>query len=173
MIEQIKKYKSHIFKDIGLYISLFACFLYLIIYKPWINNLNIYEERVWIISISFPIIALAAAFCYQSKVSSREIVNNLDNEFHDFLLNNGILDEILFLYRCNISIGMSTIVILIIYNILVFSDIYNNMILGIIAIFPIFLIVWLLSEFRHSNKLETKLDEYKLEYKKIKNLKNF
>jgi hypothetical protein len=66
---------------------------------------------------------------------------------------------------------MSTIVILIIYNILVFSDIYNNMILGIIAIFPILLIVWLLSEFRHSNKLETKLDEYKLEYKKIKKLK--
>lgn len=173
MIEQIKKYKSHVFKDIGLYISLFACFLYLIIYKPWINNLNIYEERVWIIGISFSIIALVVAFCYQSKNSSREIVNNLDNEFHDLLLNNGILDEILFLYRCNIIIGTSTIIVLIIYNILVFSDIYDNMILGIIVVFPIFLIVWILSEYLHSNKLESKLDEYKLEYKKIIKLKNF
>lgn len=171
MIKQIKKYNHHIFKDIGLYISLIICFIYLIIFKPWIENLNIFEERVWVISISLSIIALSAAFCFQSKNSSGEIVNNLDNEFYDFLLNNEILDEILFLYRSSINIGMLTIIFLIAYNIVVFSALFNNYILGMLVIFPVFSIVWLLSEFLNSNKIDTKLAEYKLEYQKIKKLK--
>lgn len=171
MIKQIKKYKHHIFKDIGLYISLIICFIYLIIFKPWIENLNIFEERVWVISISLSIIALSAAFCFQSKNSSGEIVNNLDNEFHDFLLNNEILDEILFLYRSSINIGMLTTIFLIAYNIMVFSALFNNHILGMLVIFPVFSTVWLLSEFLNFNKIDTKLAEYKLEYQKIKKLK--
>lgn len=171
MIKQIKKYKHHIFKDVGLYISLTVCITYLIIFKPWIENLNIFEERVWVIGISLPIIAQSAAFCYQSKNSSGEIVNNLDNKFYDFLLSNDILDELLFLYRSNISIGILAIISLFLYNIMVFSGLFDNYILGVAVIIPIFSIVWLLSEFLNFNKMGTKLDVYKLEYQKIKKLK--
>lgn len=171
MIKQIKKYKHHIFKDVGLYISLVVCIIYLLIYKPWIENLNIYEERVWVIGISLPIIALSAAFCYQSKNSSGEIVNNLNNEFYDFLLSDDIVDELLFLYRSKISIGMLTIIFLVLYNIMIFSGQFDNSILGVTVIIPIFSIVWLLFEFIYFNKIGTKLDEYKLEYQKIKKLK--
>lgn len=153
--------------DEGLYISFISCIFYFVVFDPLDGNLNVYEKRVFVLTISMAVIAAVAVFCYQSRSSSREITNILNDSFYNFLFENGIIDELLYLYRWNIRIGISTIISFVAYNVLIFSAQLNGVTLEILAVCPIFLTVWTLSEFIHSNTIGPRLDEYKLEYKKL------
>jgi hypothetical protein len=159
--------KDFFLYDIGLYISLGSCVFYFSVFNPLKGNLNVFGNRVFVLTVSMAIIAAIAAFCYQSRGSSRETINNLNDDFYNFLFNNGIIDEILYLYRWNIKIGVFAIISFVMYNILVFSAKMNEVTLEVIVMVPIFATVWTFSEFINSNKIGPKLDEYKLEYKKI------
>jgi hypothetical protein len=144
---------------------------YLIIFNPFTSTHNIIQLRVWISGISFPVIALIAVFCYQSRNNAKEIVNDTNNKFYELLLENGLLDEIIFLYKWNVNIGVYTILVIIAYNIMIYSRQVNNVTLGFFATIPIFLVVWTTSEFRYSNQMANKLNENGLEYRKIISLR--
>ena len=167
MIKELILYKKHFFQDIGIYLGVLVSLSYLLIFNPFTNPVKVFELRVWILTISFPIIALLAVFCYQSRNSSKDIVNDTDNNFYELLLKNDVLDEIVFLYKWNVNIGVSTILVIVAYNIIIYSRLLNNVILGIIAFIPIFFVIWTLSEFRYSNQLANKLNKSILEYRKI------
>ncbi len=165
MIEEIKKYKDHILKDFGLYISILCSFIYLIIFEPWIGDFDIISKRVWILGISFPIITLTAAFCYQAHNFLKSI--DLENEFYSRLLAEGILDEIQFLYRWNVYSGILNIISLVSFNIIINLYILDNSILGILAVIPIFSTFYILSEFINHLLTGMGLTKYKLKYKEI------
>lgn len=165
MSNDIIKYKGNIFKDYWLYIAIIASILYLVAFRPWIEDLDIINKRVWIGGLSLPIIALSAAFCYQAHDSLKP--NNFENEFYEKLLLEGILDEIQFLYRSSVYIGISNIVILFAYNILINSHLLDNKGLGVLAVFPIFSTTYLLSAFINHLVTGIGLSKYNLEYKKI------
>lgn len=165
MTKEISRYRDYIFKDLGLYIAISICILYLAIFKPWMEDLDIINKRVWIVGLSIPIITLSAAFCYQAHNFLKSI--DLENEFYDKLLANGILEEIQFLYRWNVYSGIFNIVLLVAYNILISSRLLDNKILGVLAIVPIFSTIYLLSEFINNLRTGMGLSEYNLDYKKI------
>jgi hypothetical protein len=167
MIKEIIMYKKHFYKDAGIYFGLLLSLVYLFLFNPFTNAIKIFELRVWILGISFPIITLFAVFCYQSGNSSKEIVNDTDNNFYELLLKNGILDEVVFLHKWNVNIGVFTILVLVAYNIIIYSRLFDNILLGFIVIVPIFFVIWTISEFRYSNQLANKLNESVLEYRKI------
>lgn len=167
MIKEITAYKKHFYKDLGIYIGLLLCLVYLFIFNPFTDIINIFEIRVWILGISFPIIALLAVFCYQSRTASKEIVNDINNNFYELLLRNEILDEIVFLYKWNVNIGVFTTLVLVAYNIIIYLRLFSNVVLGLITIFPIFFVTWTISEFRYSNQIANKLNKSTLEYRKI------
>jgi len=165
MTKEISKYRDNIFKDLGLYIAISICILYLAMFKPWIDDFDIINMRVWIGGISFPIIALSAAFCYQAHNFLKSIDSG--NDFYDKLLANGILEEVQFLYRWNVYSGIFNIVLLVAYNIFISSRLLDNKILGILAIVPIFSTIYLLSEFINNLRTGMGLSEYNLDYRKI------
>lgn len=166
MIEDIKKYKDNILKDIGLYISILFSILYLIIFKPWIEDFDIINKRIWIIGISLTIIALSAAFCYQAHNFLKSI--DLENKFYNKLLEEGILYEIQFLYKWNVYSGIFNIFSLVAYNMLLISPLlFDNSILGMLAVIPIFSTIYLLSEFVNHLLTGMGLTKYKSEYKEI------
>lgn len=167
MIKDMLLYKRHFYKDIGIRFGLLLCGVYLIVFNPFNEVVNVFGLRVWIVGISFSIIALLVVFCNQSRSSSKEIVNDYKNSFYELLLKNEILDEVIFLYKWNVNIALFTILILVTYNIIIFLRMFSNVTLGCIAIAPIFFVVWTISEFRYSNQLANKLNEYVLEYRKI------
>ncbi len=167
MIKDVLLYKKHFYKDIGIYFGLLLSVVYLFIFNPFNENVNVFELRVWIVGISFSIIALLVVFCYQSRSSSKEIVNDSKNGFYELLLRNEILDEVVFLYKWNVNIGVFTILVLVAYNIIVFLRIFSNVTLGCITVAPIFFVVWTISEFCYSNQLSNKLNESVLKYRKI------
>lgn len=167
MIKDILLYKKHFYKDIGIYFGLLLSAVYLFIFNPFNEIVDIFKLRVWIVGISFSIIALLVVFCYQSRNSSKEIVNDSKNGFYELLLKNEILDEVVFLYKWNVNIGVFTILVLVAYNIIVFLRIFSNVTLGCITVTPIFFVVWTISEFRYSNQLSNKLNESVLKYRKI------
>ena len=167
MIKEIIMYKKHFYKDAGIYFGLLLSLVYLFIFNPFTNAVSVFELRVWVLSLSFTIIALFVVFCYQSRNSSKEIVNDTDNNFYELLLKNGVLDEVIFLYKWNVKIGAFTIFVLVAYNIVIYLRLFGNVVLGFIAIFPIFFVIWTISEFNYSNQLANKLDESILEYRKI------
>lgn len=166
MIEDIKKYKDNILKDIGLYISILFSILYLIIFKPWIEDFDIINKRIWIIGISLTIIALSAAFCYQAHNFLKSI--DLENKFYKKLLEEGILYEIQFLYKWNVYSGIFNIFSLVAYNMLLISSLlFDNYILGMLAVIPIFSTIYLLSEFVNHLLTGMGLTKYESEYKEI------
>lgn len=166
MIEDIKKYKDNILKDIGLYISILFSILYLIIFKPWIGDFDIINKRIWIIGISLTIIALSAAFCYQAHNFLKSI--DLENKFYKKLLEEGILYEIQFLYKWNVYSGIFNIFSLVAYNMLLISSLlFDNYILGMLAVIPIFSTIYLLSEFVNHLLTGMGLTKYESEYKEI------
>ncbi len=127
--------------------------------------MEIINKRVWIGGISFPIITLSAAFCYQAHNFLKSI--DLENEFYNKLLAEGILEDVQFLYRWNVYSGIFNIVSLVAYNILINSRLFDNRMLGILAIVPIFSTVYLLSEFINNLRTGMGLSKYNLDYKKI------
>ena len=159
--------KNFFLLDEGLYVSLISCVFYFMVFDPLEGNLNVYGNRVFVLTISLAIIGAVAVFCYQSRSLSRETTNILSDSFYNFLFENEIIDDILYLYRWNIRIGIFTIISFVAYNILIFSAQISEVTLEVLAIGPIFLTFWTLSEFIHSNIIGPNLDEYKLEYKKI------
>lgn len=159
--------KDFFLLDEGLYFSLGSCVFYFVIFNPLEGNLNIYDNRVFVLTISMAIIAAVAVFCYQSRSLSRETTNSLNDSFYNCLFENEIIDDILYLYRWNIRIGIFTILSFVAYNVLIFSAQLSEVTLEVIAMVPIFATIWTLSEFINSNKIGPKLDEYKLKYKKI------
>lgn len=159
--------KNFFMLDEGLYISFFSCVFYFVVFDPLEGNLNVYDKRVFVLTVSMAIIAAVAVFCYQSRSLSRETTNILSDSFYNSLFENGIIDDILYLYRWNIKIGIFTILSFVAYNVLIFSAQLSEVTLEVMATVPIFSAVWTLSEFIHSNKIGTNLDEYKVEYKKI------
>lgn len=167
MIEEMKKYKDNILKDLGLYISI-LCGILFITFKPWVEDFDIINKRVWIMSISIAIIALSAAFCYQAHNFLKSI--DLENEFYNKLLVEGILDEIEFLYRWNVYSGIFNIVSIVSYNIVISLHLFDNSILGILAVIPIFSTIYILSEFINHLLTGMGLAKYKSKYKEI-NLK--
>jgi Ca2+/Na+ antiporter len=167
MIKDIIRYKKQFYKDSGIHFGFLLISMYIFIFRPHDNNIKVFELRVWILTISFAIIALIAVFCYQSRSSSREIVKDENNKFNNFLLKNGALDEIIFYYKWNVNIGVFTILTLVTFNIIIYTRLLNNTILSLIAILPIFFVIWTISEFRYSNQLANRLTEYTLEYRKI------
>ena len=171
MISEIIKYRNNIFKDIGLYIAIIMCILYLALFKPWIGNFDIISKRVFIGSISLAIITLSVAFCYQAYNILKSI--DFENEFYNKLLVNGILEEVQFLYRWNIYSGIISIISLVFYNVLLNFRLFDNTILGIFAIVPIFSTVYVLSEFINHLRIGMGLSKRNLEYKKnsLKKLK--
>ena len=64
MIETIVKYKTNIFGDIGLYLSIFIPLLVFILLKPWEKTIVLDKGNVFNTSIA--IIALSIGFCYQA-----------------------------------------------------------------------------------------------------------
>lgn len=102
---------------------------------------------------------------YYQPIQNSEEPNS--DSFYNFLFDNGIVDELLYLYRWNIRIGIFTIISFVAYNVLIFSAQLSEVTLEVLAVCPIFLTVWTLSEFIHSNTIGPILDEYKLEYKKL------
>lgn len=167
MIKEIITYKKYFYKDVGIYIGLLLCLIYLFVFNPFTNSVVIYDIRVWILGISFSIIALFAVFCYQSRSYAKEIVNDTKNEFYELLLKDGILDDIVFLQKWNVNIGLFAILVLVVYNIIIFLRLFNNVILGFITVFPIFFVTWTISEFRYSNQLANRLNKSVLDYRKI------
>ncbi|MCM1987494.1 hypothetical protein [Methanococcoides seepicolus] len=167
MIKEILMYKRHFYRDVGIYLGIIVSLAYLFIFNPFTNPIKVFELRVWVLGISFSIIALLAVYCHQSHNSSKDIVNDTDNNFYELLLKNDVLDEIVFLYKWNVNIGVSTILVLVAYNMTIYSRLFNNTILGIIAVLPIFLVIWTVSEFRYSNQVANKLNKSILEYRKI------
>jgi hypothetical protein len=170
MIKEIIKYKDAIFKDIGLYIAIGICILYLAIFQPWVGDLDIIDIRVWIVGISLAIITLSAGFCYQAHNFLKSI--DFENEFYEKLLANGILDEVQFLYRWNVYSGVINIILLVAYNTLIYSRLFDNMVLGTFAVFPMFSTVYLLSEFVNNLRTGIGLSKYNLDYKKIRSKYN-
>ncbi len=166
MIKEIIKYKDAIFKDIGLYIAIGICILYLAIFQPWVGDLDIINIRAWIGGISLPIIALSATFCYQAHTFLLKLSDS-ENEFYNKLLANGILDEVQFLYRWNVYSGVINIILLVAYSTLIYSRLFDNTVLGTLAVFPIFSTVYLLSEFVNNLRTGIGLSKYNMDYKKI------
>lgn len=166
MIDEIIKYKDNIFKDIGSYIAIGVCVLYLAIFQPWAGDFNVIDKRVLIGGVSVPIILAVVVFCYQAYDFFLETVDS-ENEFYEKLLANGLLDEVHFLYRWNVYSGMFDIVLLVAYNILINSRMFDNAILGILAVFPIFSTVYVLSEFINNLRTRMGLSKYNMDYKKI------
>lgn len=164
-IEDIKKYKDNILKDFGLYISILFSILYLIIFKHWIGDFDIINKRIWIIGISLAIIALSATFCYQAQNFLKSI--DSENKFYNKLLEEGILYEILFLYEWNVYSGIFNIISLVAYNILLISSLFDNSILGMLAVIPIFSTIYLLSEFVNHQLTGMGLTKYESKYKEI------
>lgn len=165
MIKDVIRYREDIFKDFGLYIAIIMCILYLTLFRPWVEDLDIINKRVWIGGISLAIITLSAAFCYQAHNFLKSV--DLENEFYNKLLVNEILDEVQFLYRWSVYSGIFNIVSLVAYNVLINSRMLDDTILGVLAIVPIFSTVYLLSEFINNMVTGVGLSKYNLDYKKI------
>lgn len=163
MIETIVKYKTNIFGDIGLYLSIFIPLLVFILLKPWEKTIVLDKGNVFNTSIA--IIALSIGFCYQAF----NFLNDLDTNdtFYKKLLKNEIFDDIRFLFTYSIYISALNIIILVIFTTLVWFKITNDFYLLIFGLIPSCTTFYTLSEFINFYKTGIGLKKYKLEFEKI------
>ncbi|WP_321430456.1 hypothetical protein [uncultured Methanolobus sp.] len=163
MIDFIKKYKSNIFRDPGLYLALLLPMLTLFLLKSSEKVINIDRKNIFTTSVA--IITLSIGFCYQAFNS----LNNIDTKdlFYKKLLKLNILDEVRFLYSANIFINVANIIVLVLFNIITWFKIVDNSQLLFLALLPSFTSLYALSEFINYYKTGVGLKKYKIDFEKI------